>query len=1178
MKLKSIEINGFKSFADKTVIEFQDGLTGIVGPNGSGKSNVIEAIRWVMGEQSAKGLRGDKMVDVIFGGSKNRNAMSRASVTMNIDNSDHFLQTDYNEVEITRRLYRNGDSEYLINGVKSRLKDISDLFMDTGLGRESFSIINQGKVETIFNAKPEERRAIIEDVAGVYKYKKNKERTENELKVTSENLERLADIIAENESRLDPLRKQAEEAKVFQSLQVEHDNLNLVRNIRQLNDSQNQVKEFENNLIDEKSKLMDLENSISEITEKRQQNSAEISNIENQINQLSVAIESQTGELERTKGDNLLRNNQLETLQNEKARLSNEVETFQARLDELNDILSDAKSQIESKTQALNQTQNELDTYYQESGQSQRDIEAEKLANLREEYMAKLVEITSFENEIKTYQRDNEKVADRLNKLDERTSSLEEQIESTKLELAEFGQDGDELDYQTLQNNVDSSLQSLNQKKEQLNSLTGLYNQNLNQFNQDRARLESLQNSTENSNYYFGVKNILEVRNNFPGLFGTVAELIDIDSKNANAIEMALGAALQNVIVDTEQTAKRAVGYLRDRKLGQVTFLPVTNIKGRNFPQDVLNQIRNINGFIGIASDLVTTDSRFQEIVDNLLGLVIVAKSIDDAFNISRASNRRFNVVTLDGSIVRAGGAITGGATRNQGGLLKRNAEIADLREKVEVESQKVEEARRVIEGLQTEIQNSETQFTEIRNELITKKESIQLAVGGRKLVQDRLNSLNQNLQNEKTQAAELNQELSSNNADLITARAALENTSEDSEKLLAQINTLEANQVSSSKDGVMDFVTEKRTTIATLKAEIQALNTRISETETQIQTVQERLDKVLLLQSENESKFEAFEKDNIDDSLVNQIDGELKSNIQARDDLNELLKQARIERNELSNSNNQEQDQYRKISNSITSLENKKISAETRIEQIQETLRELEYDANTELDLLESRSVQDLNQAVSDLKRELAKHPLVNLGAIEELEHVSERYNFLTTQRDDLIGSIEDLKKAIAELDKEVIEKFAKTFTAVSNQFEKTFPTLFGGGSAQLKLTNPDDMLTTGIDIIVAPPGKKARGLSALSGGEKALTAISLLLSILLVNPVPFAILDETEAALDESKVDTYGRFLAEFGKQTQFIVITHRKPTMKYANVLYGVTMQEPGISTMISITLDEARQVQQ
>ncbi|MDR2661071.1 MAG: chromosome segregation protein SMC [Lactobacillaceae bacterium] len=1176
MKLKSIEINGFKSFAEKTKIDFMPGMTGVVGPNGSGKSNIIEAIRWVMGEQSAKGLRGDKMSDVIFGGSKNRNAMSRASVTMIIDNQDHFLKTDFTEISISRRLYRNGDSEYLINGIKSRLKDITDLFVDTGLGRESFSIINQGKVESIFNAKPEERRTIIEDVAGVFKYKQNKIKTENELSITSDNLARVTDIISEIESRLEPLKIQAQEAQEFSDLQRQYDQLNLVKFLREQKSILKEISELNSNRLNIESQSKTIDEQINEIINNVSTKQINISELEKQISDLSSEIENLTVEIERTRGENKLQNNQLENLSNNKKRLDTLIKENNLQITTLNNNISELEQKKQSVENEFNRLQNDVDGIYEQLKKKDQLSNKDQLESLREEYIQTLIDISNLENKITSLQKDTQRITHRHENLDENNHLIKKEIEDKKEELRHQYGNIDDNSYQQIELNNQSILESLNNAKKQLDNLNTNHLRLLNNFNQNKSRFESLQNSTENSDYYFGVRNVLNAKAQFPGLFGTVAELISVGDENVLAVQTALGAALQNIIVDSQQTAKKAIDYLTQRKLGRVTFLPIDNILSRRIPDDVLITLKNTSGFVGIASKLIKFDSKFSNIFENLLGMLIVADNLENAFNISKITARRYQVVTLRGEIIRAGGAITGGADNNKTGILAKFNEIEQLKELVKQNANDLEDSKKIIDNLQKQIKKEEQDYVVVRNQLVAQKEQTQLSIGGKKILEDKIQSLKQTVNINEKETVNLKNEIKINQQNIIDAQSNLEIISNQSEKKLDQIHQLEIsvanNTQESSKQG--EELSQKREELAEKRVILQNINSQISEK-------QNNLSQIKSIQTESQFELEKIsaqindlEQQMKNSSEVDLDNSNLEEMIIKRNSLMEIISSEREKYSENLSKQNQLQDQFRKVTDSLNKVDIKISSLKTKLEQVEVNLHQIDYDKEFNIDLLEDRELIDIAQSVNQLKNQMGNYTHVNLGAIDELAIVSERFDFLNKQKEDLVNSSNDLLLAISELDKEVVTKFGDTFNKVASEFKKTFVKLFGGGSASLELSEPNDLLNTGIEIKVQPPGKKARNLSLLSGGEKALTAIALLLAILLVNPVPFAILDETEAALDESNVDNFGKFIAEFGKQTQFIVITHRKPTMKYANVLYGVTMQEPGVSTMVSVSLDEVK----
>ncbi|AZZ61199.1 chromosome segregation protein SMC [Oenococcus sp. UCMA 16435] len=1176
MKLKSLEINGFKSFADKTIIEFMPGMTGIVGPNGSGKSNIIEAIRWVMGEQSAKGLRGNTMADVIFGGSKKRPALGRASVSMTIDNSDHYLHSAFDELQISRRLYRNGDAEYLINGVKSRLKDITDLFVDTGLGRESFSIINQGKVEAIFNAKAEDRRAIIEDVAGVFKYKQNKNKSQNQLLQTQENLDRLLDIIKEISDRLQPLEKQADEAEEFLSLRKQFDQLKLVKIVRVKKDLSAKGSTIQAEITNLAKEIEQIEKKLSDKTSEENQANQQSNELENKLNVLNHSVEELTQRYEHALGENNLQKQKHDSLQNNRDLLNTEQTKLDQQLQELVGKIDHLDQQIVEEKESQQKAERQVKEITDKLAKNGQLSKQDELANLRNIYVQSMQDAASLSNQLINLDKEKLRYDSRKKNLSNLSRQLKENLSEKRTALSKIeNSESNSNDSKSLDEQSEQFSKQLNTKKAALSVLERKHSDLLARYNQIRIRSESLQNANANLDLFVGVRNLLANRHQFPGLFGTVAELVKVDAQYALAIETALGAGLQNIVVDNQSTAKAAIDFLTSRRLGRVTFLPIEVIKARYLSANIASQLDREKDFIGVGAALIRSDAKYSNIVENLLGTTLIAANLNAAFGISKLLNQRYRVVTIDGHIVNAGGSITGGANRHQSGLLSKRAELDQLNEQLDDLKNQGQQTNQLIDNSQKEISADENKFIEIRNSIVAQKESLQLRAGGKKIAEDALNQAEKQFQANQLEINQLEDEFSTIPRTREKLAAQVEDLQKKNDQLSGKINTLEIGLVDarSSVNQQNSRLLTSRENLAAIKVQMQADSKNARELADQ----KDRLTNELF---NNQKQIDLLinQLKVLDNTLKNtgnaeQISDNLKLVNQNRDQLVQKKQKLNQEGNSLKSEINQLQLDLRQLLDRKNRFDTKLATIKSRLDENAQDLKDIGEPDISKLDLLEKENFQSISSRLNALKGELAKHNAVNLAAIDELKRVKERYDFLTGQRDDLINASENLKVAMQEMDHEVVTRFKKTFDAVAEQFKKTFAELFAGGQASLELTDPKDLLTSGIEIRVQPPGKKLQRLSLLSGGEKALTAIALLLAILLVHPVPFAILDETEAALDESNVDNFGRFLRDFGENTQFIVITHRKGTMRYANVLYGVTMQEPGISTMVSVDLEKA-----
>lgn len=1178
MKLKSLEISGFKSFADKTVIEFMPGMTGIVGPNGSGKSNIIEAIRWVMGEQSAKDLRGTKMADIIFGGTHKRAALNRAEVSMTFDNSDHYVKSEFNEIRITRRLYRSGESAYQINGVDSRLRDIHELFMDTGLGRESFSIISQGRVESIFNAKPEERRSIIEEVAGVYKYKQNKQRAQKDLQQTSDNLARVADIIHEIEGRIGPLAEQSAQATDYIAQKARFDDLDQLR----------------------------LALTQHELTAKRAQATAEVTKQDAQVNQTKIALDTLNQSLAQKRqervSEQMTRDNLQDTIltdtqarerligaQNlsaqQMATLQGKITDHEARVQDVTERVAKLTEQLQTvvtqqqtltqKRQTLKKQLATFDTAAQATRQA--DIQAQIEKN-RHAYIQTMQDIAALHNAMQNDDKAQQALSSRIQTL---TARLTREI-ATRDELAAAATTSTA---GTITSDVDVLTAKVTKLKTQLHQATQQYQQDekrwyaaLNDLNKAKSQRDALHALDEYAGFYQGVRALMQptVRQQFPGIKGVVAELISVPGDYTKAIETVLGGALQQIVVDQTDTAKQVIRYLTKKRAGRVTILPIDTIKPRRLSG--IEGVKSMSGFIGVAADLVTMSQEMANICSNLLGSTVIATTLDDATQIARAGQYRFRVVSLDGQVVNAGGSLTGGANQKNGAtILSRQADLKQLSARVaalDKQAQSLESGlqgqRADGEGLRAALQTAEAALATAKHE--TAQVDYELS---RK--QDAVKQQTRTVQALQFELTELETQLTENQAQLQQNQSALTQATTDKAIQEAETTRLNAQLLDASQQS-------------------QASSDEKVAVQTAFATVQAQLDSV----TSQVTLFKAQHDDLLQQQTdLNQTLTDLATQLEsAKDNSNNAVEVAAVTERLAT-----AQATLVATTQRITSLTDEVVTLEEQLSTQQETLRiqtstqsqlaaqvariETQLD-NSQSQLLTQYGTVDITDVVAAhdvselpeidnqltlVKRSLDEIGPVNLGAIEEYEAVKTRFDFLTQQRDDLNQAKDTLLQTIDEMDVEVQVRFKTTFAAIAARFSEVFAQMFGGGQAEIRLTDPKHLLTTGIDIIAQPPGKKFQQMSLLSGGEKALTAMTLLFAILDVRPVPFVVFDEAEAALDEANVGRFAKYLLDFAGGTQFIVITHRKGTMMKANLLYGVTMQEAGVSKMIAVDLDKA-----
>lgn len=1177
MKLKTLEIGGFKSFADRTKIEFMPGITGVVGPNGSGKSNIIESIRWVMGEQSAKGLRGDKMSDVIFGGTAQRAPLNRAEVSITFDNTDHYLNSEYSEIRITRTLYRNGDSRYQINGTTVRLKDIHELFMDSGLGRESFSIISQGRVESIFSAKPEDRRTIIEDVAGVYKYKQNKDKAEKELTGVQENLNRVQDILYELEGRVEPLAEQSAKAQDYLETKKQFDKLDQSRLVLELTDWYNEQTEIARELAgaeqasDEQAKVVKQQtDSLTAMKDERTQTETARQEAQDKLLALTTAVEQLSGEQK-------LQAERSANRSNATRELKAQIAQVESRLADLQVTEATRQKKVASQKATADELRLQITELTASHPRQQEAAVSEEIEQVRANLVDAMQALTTAKNQQSYLAQEHERNDAESARLQQRSTLLDEQIATATANVTAAQAEVDEVT--TVLADEQAEFVRLQTAGKELEAKSQAQRQEwFSKMEEDQrlsTRLQSLSRLSENYDGYFqGVRNLMKAKDNFQGIHGVLAELISVETPHQTAIETALGGALQNVVVTDEQVGKQAIRYLTEHRLGRVTFLPLSTIRSRELQPGQIQTAQSQPGFIGIAADLVKTDVTYNTVVKNLLGTTVIAKSMDEAVPMARALQQRVRIVTLDGQVMNAGGSMTGGANRNQGnGLLSQQNEVETLTAQVATLHDETAILERQVREIDAELQNVTASFNEQQAKVLAANERAQQATAKLQVAEERLTQV----QKEKTALSYEFNVSSSGTADheTMVAENASEvtNLTEKQAKLQAQLAELtdERTELLARISDADTELTELRAELATAQANVQAAQVRHEDIVEQIEAEQARL---------NNYQQQMTDLTSDQSDVQQRLSAELATANADKEATTELLSDLTEKLTDLNERINvaegmlvQAQEAQTDAMSTLSKLSGRQGELRAAIQNGERALEET-YDTSFEFAKAEMSDmpIDSIRTQLKLLKQGLAEIGNVNLNAIEEYAEVKERYDFLTQQQTDLIDAQDNLRQTMSEMDEEVETRFKETFDAIATHFSEIFVKMFGGGQAKLELTDPEHLLTTGVDIKAQPPGKKFQQMSLLSGGEKALTAISLLFAILEVRPVPFAVLDETEAALDEANVDRFARYLHEVNDRTQFIVITHRKGTMTNADVLYGVTMQEPGVSTMVSVNLQE------
>ncbi|MDF0725217.1 chromosome segregation protein SMC [Cytobacillus sp. S13-E01] len=1185
MFLKRLDIVGFKSFAERIAIDFVPGVTAVVGPNGSGKSNITDAVRWVLGEQSAKSLRGVKMEDIIFGGSDSRKALNIAEVTLTLDNEDHFLPIDYHEVSVTRRVYRSGDSEFFINKQSCRLKDIVDLFMDSGLGREAFSIISQGKVEEILSSKAEERRSIFEEAAGVLKYKNRKKKAEYKLAETQENVNRVNDILHELESQVEPLKIQASIAKDYLQKKEELEHIEVALTVYEIEDFHQKWEAFNEQIKLHKQQELDMSFALQMKEAEIEKHRDHVEALDGSINDLQQVLLIASEELEKLEGRKEVLKERKKNAHQNKAQLQSLVEELKEKLDHLSQVKVIENDFVKSLTKEVNAIKASLKDKQALFSAYDQNIE-EKLEDLKSEYIELLNRQASSRNELsylqdQIKQQQNKNI--RLVETNEKYIKERMEIENEKIRLQTV--------LSTIEAELDQQIKSYRNEQIKLENLKAKYQKQESilyqayQFlQQTKSRKEMLEEMQDDYTGFFqGVKEVLKAREGkLEGIEGAIAELISVPKEYETAIEIALGAATQHIVVDDEQNARKAINFLKQHSFGRATFLPLTVIKERTIPASQLQSLTSHTAFIGVASNLVAFQTKFQSVVTSLLGTVIVTKDLKGANDLARLINYRFRLVTLDGDVVNPGGSMTGGAVKQKSNsLLGRSRELEDITQKLAEMETKTAQLEEQVKTLKQSISNQEIvleQFRENGENLRLKHQTIKSEV---REVEFKEKSANDHLtlyDQEKQMTDSENKKMASRTSELERTLTTISTELQALDTTINQLN-FQRNDQQMLKETLQSEITDIKVLLAGKLQLLENQQEKLSRTtdeflETESKYTETTEDLSLLTNemsssSSGEVELEAAAKRKFNDKnqTIQLISSRRQQRLQIQtsvEDLERELKEGKRQYKQLVDILKDEEVKMNRLD----------VELENRLTHLREeyhiTFEAAKQKYSLEIDALEARKkVKLIKLAIDELG-------LVNIGAIEEFERVSERYEFLLEQKNDLQEAKDTLYKVIDEMDDEMKKRFNETFTSIRSHFETVFQALFGGGRADLRLTDPTDLLNTGVDIVAQPPGKKLQNLGLLSGGERALTAIALLFSILKVRPVPFCVLDEVEAALDEANVFRFAQYLKNFSDDTQFIVITHRKGTMEEADVLYGVTMQESGVSKLVSVRLEETKEL--
>lgn len=1181
MILKALEMQGFKSFPDKTVLEFNKGITAVVGPNGSGKSNISDAVRWVLGEQSTKTLRGSKMEDVIFSGTDVRKAKGFAEVTLRLDNTDRSLNKDSDEVSVTRRYYRSGDSEYLVNGESARLRDVNELFMDTGLGRDGYSIVGQGKIADMVSPKASERRDMLEEAAGISHFRYRRGDAIKRLAQAEENLVRLRDILSELESRVGPLKAQSEKAQKFIVLAGERKNLEIGIWLNTIDKTGEKMRDQEHKIeIAEAShkEAQDELSKIGEMIDKAADGTRDINIKLEEIRNSASGFEEKLSDIDsqiKVAENSILHNNEtIERINRDKAAENETEQNIDAAVSAARECIQKAEEQIADATRQMDELSKQEETYRLSSSEF-----SDRAAALSGEISALSVRLADCRVTAETANSSIEEIRSRISAIDEsmgtrkddydallkRKADAEASLKEIQDEIVSVKNaiDGYTLRFENRGKKADSVKLAIDEKQRELHK------------GQDRVRL--LEDLEKNMDGYFGaVKAVMKEsgRGALRGIYGPVSQLITVKDKYSAAIETALGAAVQNIVVDNETDAKRAMGFLKERRAGRATFLPITAIKGRVLSEQGLD---DQYGFVSIASDLVSYDNKYSEIIRWLLGRTAVAEDIDSAIAIAKKYSYRFRIVTLDGQVINAGGSMTGGSRVQNAGILSRGNEIERLKGSLASMQKELDGMLSDYKLLSEDASAAKAELEGAEGDLLRAKEENIRREGELKLASDKLASVSSGVKELLEEKETLEKRIESVSSGAEAARSQideLKETLENKEKELESI-TGDSKTLQKNREEVASKAAEIRLRIVSLQKDVEA-NTdeitrlknrktghldRLSELDGEIREIEEKNDELRAL-TERLSADEKALKANHGDAQ-NQIN-EL---ISQRD---ELEKQA----NDLRLHERAKSEERERLSGDIARLEERKIAMRNEYDNLTSKLYDEYQLTRREAAALEIE-IDDYSLAakrLAELKSQIRALGSVNVSAIEEYKEVSERYEFLSGQISDVETSRAELNKMIDDLTGKMAEQFREQFNRINSCFGQTFIELFGGGKAELRLEDERDVLGSDIEIKVQPPGKNVQNINLLSGGEKGLSAIALLFAILKVTPAPFCIFDEVEAALDDVNVSRYAQYVRRMTKNTQFILITHRRGTMEEADVLYGVTMQEKGVSKLLELKTAE------
>lgn len=1178
MYLKRLELKGFKSFPNKTDIIFKEGVTAIVGPNGSGKSNVSDAVRWVLGEQSIKSLRGDKLEDVIFAGSDNQKPMNFCEVALTIDNSDGKLNIDYSEVTIKRRAYRNGESQFYLNNKSCRLKDIKEILLDTGIGKDGYSIIEQGKVDEILSNNPINRRKVFDEACGISKYRYKKTESERNLRNTKENLDRINDIYVEIENQIKPLYNQQVKARKYLDLSEKLKKIEVNNYIREIQRIEKQLSEINSQYDVLGQELKNIDEEKIAFEESSKEVSIQIEEIDKAIEKSTEYINSIRSVIDKKDYEINLLNQRKDNSSTKIKRNMEEVENINKSFVYNKENLEKINKEKEEKEKSINEFKNQISIFIEKNEANKNKIEElnDKIENLKDEIINLLNEKQDVSNKLSTLNANKENINQRNENINLEISEINEKLKS-KEELLE-----------EIQNKINSKKEKIEDFKKKVNS----YYENLRKLKEDNHNLNvKIQNNNyalkeyssklnvyiDMENHYEGfnrgVKEVLKNKN-LKGIYGALGQVVTVPQKYEKAIEAALGAYMQNIITSDENSAKAAINYLKHNKIGRVTFLPMNIIKSKK-----INNIQARTNFIGIASDLISYEEKYRDILENILGRTVVIDNIDEGIKFARETGHKYKVVTLEGEILNPGGSLTGGSLKSSGNILSRKRLINEFNEKIKATKEENTSIQEKLVSMEKEIisckeniQHYEEEIKNLDKELIFSnssysryEEEINSFLSSIKKLESEKESLGSNL----SYTLQKKEVLESQIKDIDDKHKNNKETIETLSKELNKESEIYENE-KSKFDNINIQLTKDKEILKSFNADME----RIKEYLNQLNN------KKLLIEKENNE--EENEIKDIDEKII--IEDREKENLKTQlNENNKSLGNKKIVRENLKQKLDDNNLKLKNIDKQFIELREAIFKVESRIEKLESNKESNNFKLFEDYNLTYLQAVElrdddiEINKKILDsLKKEIRSLGNVNIDSIEEYKETKERYDFYSEQKEDLQKSIEAIEEIIAELEEHMKIQFKEEFDKINENFKYVYNRLFGGGEGNLTILDEENILESDIEITAKPPGKKMKNLSLLSGGEKALTAISILFSILLAKPTPFCILDEIEAPLDDSNIARFGTFLKELTSRTQFIAVTHRRGTMEAADYIYGVTMEQRAISKVIALSLNEAEEM--